>query len=125
MGYKILLVEDNELVHKILSLACKSHILVSAFSAEEAYLKMQSADFDLIALDVDLPGENGFQFCERLKKNPKFRHIPIVFLTAKAQAEDKIRGHLLGASDYLVKPLQPAEFQAYIEKYALKKHATN
>jgi signal transduction histidine kinase len=64
---------------------------------------------DLILLDVMMPGMNGFTVCEQLREHPETAHIPIIFLTARIQAEDVIKGFECGAVDYITKPFNPAE----------------
>ncbi|MDB5326843.1 MAG: hypothetical protein JWM57_2412, partial [Phycisphaerales bacterium] len=69
---------------------------------------------DLILLDVDLPGMDGFEVCTQLKANPKTMDIPVVFLTGAATTEEKLRGLELGAADYVIKPFDPAELRARV-----------
>ncbi len=69
---------------------------------------------DLILLDVDLPGLNGFQICAKLKADPATADIPIVFLTGASSTEEKLRGLELGAADYVIKPFDPAELRARV-----------
>jgi len=63
---------------------------------------------DLILLDIMLPELDGFQVCERIKKNPETRHIPIILLTAKKSPEDINRGEEVGADEYITKPFKSA-----------------
>lgn len=62
---------------------------------------------DLILLDVEMPGLGGFEVCARLKSDPRTSHIPVIFLTARAEIEDEQRGFDAGAVDYIVKPISP------------------
>ncbi|NPD46537.1 MULTISPECIES: hybrid sensor histidine kinase/response regulator [unclassified Lentimicrobium] len=64
---------------------------------------------DIILLDIMLPDEDGFSICEKLKANPDLKHIPIIFLSAKHDIKDKIRGFELGAVDYITKPFEDIE----------------
>ncbi len=63
---------------------------------------------DLILLDVMMPGMDGYEVCERLKKNPRTADIPVIFLTARSEVEDVEKGFALGAVDYITKPISPA-----------------
>ena len=63
---------------------------------------------DLILLDVMMPGLDGFEVCRRLRNNESTRRIPVIFLTAKSEIEDEHKGLLLGAQDYITKPISPA-----------------
>jgi len=79
---------------------------------------------DLILLDIMMPGMDGYEVCQRLKTNPQTRHIPVVFLTAKAEAEDEKKGLELGAVDYITKPISPAIVLARVKIHlALKAQA--
>lgn len=72
---------------------------------------------DLILLDVKMPILDGFETCSRLKLNPKTKDIPIIFMTALAESEDKIKGFSLGAVDYITKPFQPEEVIARVKTH--------
>ncbi|MCP4213782.1 MAG: hybrid sensor histidine kinase/response regulator [bacterium] len=72
---------------------------------------------DLILLDVMMPGLNGFEVCKKLKQNPKTKDIPIIFLTAKAETEDVIKGFELGAVDYVTKPFNGAELLSRVKTH--------
>jgi len=64
---------------------------------------------DLILLDILMPGMDGYEVCRRLKENPQFRHIPVVFISALSTPEQKTRAFREGASDFVVKPFQAEE----------------
>ena len=79
---------------------------------------------DLILLDIMMPGMDGYEVCQRLKINPHTRHIPVVFLTAKAEVEDERKGLELGAVDYITKPISPPIVLARVKNHlALKAQA--
>jgi len=78
----------------------------------DALLAMQSQSFDLVLLDIMLPGIDGFEVCQRIRA---FSSLPILMLTARDAVEDKINGLELGADDYLVKPYDPRELMARIK----------
>ena len=69
---------------------------------------------DLILLDIMMPGMDGFEVCRRLKDDPITRDIPVIFLTALSDAEDKIKGFSIGGVDYVIKPFQSAEVRARV-----------
>ena len=107
---KILVVDDEEDLCEILkfNLEIEGYEVDTAFSAEEA-LKMDIASYQLLLLDVMMGEISGFKMASILKKEEKTADIPIIFLTAKAQAEDRIQGLELGADDYVTKPFSPKE----------------
>jgi len=78
-------------------------------SGKETYDLLTKTLPDIILLDIMLPGEDGFSICKKLKSSPKTSHIPIIFLSAKHDIKDKIRGFELGASDYITKPFEDVE----------------
>ena len=69
---------------------------------------------DLVLLDIMMPGESGFESCEKLKKDPRTAHIPVIFLSAKADVESKVTGLNLGAVDYMTKPFDKTEVLARV-----------
>ena len=104
----ILIVDDDDgirsLVKKYLN---ENNFLVNtANSAEEASEKIKIAKFDLIILDIMMPGKNGLEFIE---ENKKKLETPIILLTAKGEANERIEGLETGADDYLPKPFEPKE----------------
>jgi len=109
---KILIIEDdlaiNTLIRKNLELV--GHQCVSIFDGETVTELAASHDFDLILLDIMLPGADGFQIISELTKE-----IPVIFLTARDGVGDKVRGLRLGAYDYMVKPFDMLELQARVE----------
>ena len=81
-------------------------IVSTGNSAEEAKIRLEYFKFDLIVLDVMMPGQNGFELTKEVKKNSS---VPIILLTAKGEVENRIEGLELGADDYLGKPFEPKE----------------
>ncbi len=112
----ILLVEDALDVQAMVKGALsKKFPVVCVGSAEEGALELNRSFYDLIILDIDLPGEDGFKFCATLRASSNYHNVPIVFLTGKSQTEDKVLAYTIGADDYIVKPFDLSEFQARIE----------
>ncbi len=104
----ILLVDDDSRIRVLLSSYLKEngYRVTEAASADEAGRKLNGLDFDLMILDVMMPGESGFDFAKRLRGQ---RDIPIVLLTALSDANDRINGLEIGADDYITKPFEPRE----------------
>ncbi len=113
---KVLLVEDDMRMRDVLeALLQDEHTsLASARSVDEALQSVRNQVFDLILLDLGLPGVNGFELLKELKANPRTETIPVIVLTAWNSTSDKLRGFELGASDYLTKPFEPAELRARV-----------
>lgn len=112
----VLIVDDNatnlRLVENVLmEEKCYISTLRSGFEALN-YVKTEIVD--LILLDIMMPGMDGFETCRKLKENPKTREIPVIFLTAKAESEDILKGFRIGAVDYVIKPFRPMELLARV-----------
>ena len=113
---RILVVDDERNLCDILlyNLTMAGYEAVAAFSAEEA-LEKEPADFDLILLDVMLPGLSGYELAQKLKTGIVTKNIPIVFLSAMGAEDDKLHGFDLGADDYIPKPFSVREVLARIK----------
>lgn len=113
---RILVVDDERNLCDILlyNLSMAGYEAVAAFSAEEA-LEKGPADFDLILLDVMLPGLSGYELAQKLKTDISTNSIPIVFLSAMGAEDDKLHGFDLGADDYIPKPFSVREVLARIK----------
>lgn len=104
----LLLVDDDDRIRELLKryLAQAGARVSAAADAASARKLLASMDFDLLILDVMMPIEDGFSLAESVRKTSK---VPIVLLTARGLAEDRIRGLSIGADDYVPKPFEPAE----------------
>lgn len=112
---RVLLVEDDLDVAAGIGDYLEAHGLRVDFagSAGEARARVAEAGFDLFVLDVNLPGQDGIALCRELR-NERGLATPAIFLTARGELEDKLRGFDAGAADYMVKPFAPAELLARI-----------
>lgn len=95
----------------------KGYRILIAQEGEEGLQRAQRALPDLILLDVMMPGQDGFETCRHLKALPETRDIPVIFMTALASAEHKVKGFQAGAVDYVTKPLQIDEVLARVETH--------
>jgi two-component system phosphate regulon response regulator OmpR len=104
----LLVVDDDRRLRVLLSrfLLGEGYRVTTAESAVEARAKLESLTFDLLVLDVTMPGENGFDLAKSIRLTSA---VPILMLTARDEAENRIRGLELGADDYLAKPFEPRE----------------
>ncbi len=112
----ILIVDDKsyniELLFHVMQL--NGHRVLVANSGESALQKLQIVCPDLILLDIMMPGMDGFETCRRLKADDKNKDIPVIFMTALTNTEDKIKAFKLGAVDYITKPFQKEEVVARV-----------
>ena len=104
----LLIIDDDERIRELLKKFLKRNgfLVTSARDAEHARRILSGLDFDLIVLDVMMPGEDGISFTRSLRET---NETPILLLTAKGEAENRISGLEAGADDYLVKPFVPRE----------------
>lgn len=109
----LLLVDDDRRIRTLMSryLGTQGYRVTTAQDAAEARHHMQGLAFDLLILDVMMPGENGFDFAVSLRKQSQ---IPILMLTARSETSDRVRGLEAGVDDYLTKPFDPKELSLRI-----------
>lgn len=114
----ILIVDDNPTNLSVLAQTLKSAGMNVRIETDgESALEQLEDDSDypeLILLDVEMPGINGFETCRRIKANPKTQEIPIIFMTALSDTESKVKGLSLGAVDYITKPFEGKEVLARV-----------
>ena len=128
---RILVVDDERDLCDILlfNLHAAGYQAEAAYSAEEALQQIvnckssNSKLYDLLLLDVMMPGMSGFELAKRLKEDEQTRNIPIIFLTAKDTEEDTLQGFSLGADDYVTKPFSVREVVARVKAVLGRKPA--
>lgn len=108
---EILLIDDSKSIHPLVkSLLGEEPVTIhSAFDGQYGLVLAESMRPDLILLDVEMPGVDGFETCRRLKLNPATASLPIIFLTAVGGTDEMVRGLNMGANDYVVKPFKLSE----------------
>ncbi|MEM8828635.1 MAG: EAL domain-containing protein [Cyanobacteria bacterium P01_G01_bin.19] len=115
----ILIVDDKVNNLKLLSkyLKSNSYKILIAQSGQKAIATARKTHLDLILLDIMMPGRNGFEVCRHLKAEPSTKNIPIIFMTALTNANDKVAGFNAGAVDYITKPVEESELLARVETH--------
>lgn len=123
----ILVVDDTPDNLSLMSSLLKDLYKVKVANSGEKALKIVSGDNqpDLILLDIMMPGMNGYEVCEVLKKDPLTRNIPIIFLTAMTGTDDEKKGLELGAADYITKPISPPIVMARVKTQLQMKAAAD
>ncbi len=108
---RVLLVDDDPAMLRLLEVnfRMEGFTVETASRGEEALAKVTSSPPDAVVLDVMMPGLDGYQVAGRIREDPSLASLPIVFLTARVQEEDREQGLSLGQVDYLTKPFDPAE----------------
>lgn len=116
---RILVVDDTPANIQMLAavLKEKGYQISIATNGRQALEVIQRVRPDVILLDVMMPEMDGFETCRRLKESADWRDIPVIFLTARTETEDIVKGFSLGAVDYVAKPFQPAELLARVNTH--------
>src|SRR6185369_16808767 len=111
---RVLLIDDEQFYFKLIRKTLKEaeYDLEYAQSGNDGLAKIPVFNPELLIVDLKLPGMDGFQILERLRRDSKFSHIPVIVITAKDELSEKLKAFELGADDYLVKPFQPEELVA-------------
>ena len=120
----ILVVDDDEGIRSLVKkyLNENEYLITTADSAEDAFEKVKIIKFDLIILDIMMPGKSGLEFIE---ENKKILETPIILLTAKGEAKERVKGLEIGADDYLPKPFEPKELILRIKNILKKTKSSN
>lgn len=119
----VLIVDDTQENIEILKTILSDDYLVKVAKSGRLALKIAFSPKppDLILLDVMMPEMDGYEVCRELKADPRTQHIPVIFVTAKSEVDDEIMGFLLGAADYITKPVSPPIVLARVKTHlALK-----
>ena len=117
-GSNILVVDDTPENIDVLQSVLSTHYTVRAATSGELALRIAKKQApDLILLDVMMPDMDGFEVCRRLKSDPDLTHVPVIFVTAKAEFEDEQMGFGLGAVDYVTKPVRPVLVLARVKTH--------
>ncbi len=121
----ILVVDDEEDILELVryNLNKDGYKITCALTGEDALKKARAETFDLIILDLMLPGIDGLEVTRKLKDNPKTRSVPVVMLTAKGEESDVVAGLELGADDYITKPFSPRILTARVRAVLRRKTA--
>ena len=120
----ILVVDDDDGIRSLVKkyLNENNYLVTTAFNAEDASEKIKIIEFDLIILDIMMPGKSGLEF---ISENKTRLQTPIILLTAKGEANDRVQGLEIGADDYLPKPFEPKELILRIQNILTKTKKNN
>jgi CheY-like chemotaxis protein len=122
-NFRVLAVDDSPLMRTFLQNKLQPYGIQPEFasSGEEALFKISKNHFDMIFLDVMLPGMDGYDVCKMIKKNKDNNLMKVVMLTSKDKTFDKIRGTMAGCDGYLTKPVDELKLRAIIERHTVSK----
>lgn len=106
------------------ALSAAGYTVATASSGNQAIQQLQSFTPDLILLDVEMPGLDGFTTCQQVKANPQTTHIPVIFITASSDPENVVKGFSVGAVDFVGKPFQKTELLARVKTHLQLRHVS-
>ncbi|VAX09524.1 Response regulator [hydrothermal vent metagenome] len=114
----VLVVDDTPInIDVVKGILSEAYFIQAAINGKIALEIVAKQKPDLILLDVMMPDMDGYEVCRRLKSDPETRQIPIIFLTAKRHGSNEVEGFLLGAADYIHKPVNPSILQARVKTH--------
>jgi DNA-binding response OmpR family regulator len=121
---KALVVEDDPNIAKLVqyNLEKNGFTVTVAPAGEDALEIVSKKNFDIVLLDIMLPGIDGLEVCKQIKKKPQYTGVPVIMLTAKGEEVDRIVGFELGVDDYIVKPFSPRELILRIKAILKRAH---
>lgn len=124
-GSSILIVDDNPKNLQLLAKFLKEekYEIEFAINGEAALEWLKSKKFDLILLDINMPGMNGFEVCEKIRSDSALANLPVIFISAESERESILKGFEAGAQDYVTKPFDSRELLARVKMHLELKHA--
>jgi len=124
VNYTVLIVDDVPKNLQVVGNILKDQSICSyaALSGEQALKVLKNTKIDLVLLDISMPEMDGYEVCRHIKKNPQLLHIPIIFLTARSQTEDVVKGFECGGVDFVTKPFNSTELLQRVRTHLKLKH---
>lgn len=112
------MVDDDQVILRLLQVnfRLEGYEVDVASRGDEALAKAAENPPDVIVLDVMMPGIDGWEVCRRMKEDPTLADVPVIFLSARAQDEDRQRGYALGVVDYVTKPFDPSHLVEIVRR---------
>ena len=116
---RILVVDDSPTEQNAIrqSLEASGYQVVIASGGEEGLDRMEREPFDLLVLDVVMPGQNGFQICRHIRRDARWAGLPILMVTSKDQDADRFWGMKQGATEYITKPFNPTDLVTAVQRH--------
>src|SRR3990167_4324415 len=118
---KVLIIDDDIVVRKSLAKSLSIHYqILSAVNGEQGIEMVAQEQPDIVLLDVEMPGMNGYEVCDKLKHNSSTQDIPVIFLSSRSNLRERMLGYEMGGTDYIVKPCDTEELLDSYDSIALK-----
>lgn len=120
MPKRILVVDDSPLDQHAMSrpLTSSGYLVDVASSGEEALAQLKHQEYDAVLLDVIMPDQNGFQICRQLRRDERYKDMPIIMVTSKDEASDRFWGMKQGATEYITKPFAEQQLVEVVGRHA-------
>lgn len=115
----VLVVEDHAVTQRTIQYVLKkdNHQALTAMNGKEALAKLAAQSVDLVLCDIAMPEMDGLDFLRQVRAEERYKHLPIIMLTASGQDEDRITARTLGANDFLSKPASTRELLEVVNKW--------
>jgi len=119
-GTRVLVIDDSNTIRRSAEIFLKQggHEVVLAEDGFDALAKVSDHAPDLIFCDILMPRLDGYQTCAIIKRNPRFKHVPVIMLSSKDGLFDKARGRMVGSEDYLTKPFTKDQLLRAVQQFA-------
>ena len=116
---RALVVDDSTTLQRLMDLVLRPLGVDVEFAGrgDDAMMLALNKPYDVIFLDVMLPGADGYQVCKAIKRDPHARHVPVIMFTSKDSAFDKVKGIMAGTNVYLTKPIKRSDLLAAIDRH--------
>jgi len=119
----LLVIDDDKITHSFIKKALEgSYQLSATYEGESGFSAAKEQQPDIILLDVEMPGLNGYEVCEKLKADPITKNTPVIFLSSHSTLRERMQGFEAGADDYIVKPFQPEDLLAKLQVVGRYRH---
>lgn len=118
MVKKILVVDDEKDFLRVVNqtLVEAGYKVITALNGKEALEKVRSEAPDMMILDINMPGIDGYQVCKNIRQDPLYKRLPIIMLTVRKDTKDQVKGMELGSDEYMTKPFDPEELLLRVKK---------
>jgi twitching motility two-component system response regulator PilG len=118
-GAKVLVIDDSNTIRRSAEIFLRQggHEVILAEDGFDALAKVNDHDPELIFCDILMPRLDGYQTCAIIKRNPRFRHVPVIMLSSKDGLFDKARGRMVGSQEYLTKPFTKEQLLRAVETF--------
>ena len=114
----VLALDDSLVIHQMIKRALEpGYQVITAANAVDALSIIYHQPISVLLLDVQMPDVNGLEFCRTVRSLPQFQHLPVIMVTSQDSPFDRVKGHLAGATEYLIKPFDAEQLREAVRKF--------